>query len=59
MSGTDEGITSRASSTDFSMGVDQSPTIGGGQRSDGGGLARDLRQDLRNQKNECLSMIMS
>ena len=46
----------RGTHTDFGMGGDQSPPIGGGpkgggQGSDGGGLARDSRQDLRDKKN--------
>ena len=49
----------RAFNTDFGMGEDQSPPIGGGQGSDGRGLARDSRQDQRDQKNEGKPMIMS
>ena len=54
----------RAFNTDFGMGEDQSPPIGGGPKGAdkapmGGGLARDSRQDQRDQKNECKPMIMS
>ena len=43
-------VTCRVIHTDFDMGGDRSPPIGGdlrgGQGSDGEGLARDLRQEL-------------
>ena len=48
----------------LAWGGEHSPPWGGGPKGVdkgpmGGGLARDSRQDLRNQKNECLPMIMS
>ena len=54
----------RAGHTDFGKGGDWSPPIGGGPKGggqgfDGGGLARDSRQDKRDQKNWFKPLIIS
>ena len=42
-------MSNRDAHSDFRMGGDWSPPIGGGQRFDGGGIARDSRQFVSNK----------